>query len=365
MPFPLPSPLDVAEGVRARQETALTALKPGVSPVAIARAVRSPRGMINTITGGYAPAAYETHLHLRWWGDQYFPDTAEREKLERHASIWGLTRRAATRAVGTVTFEGVDGTVVPVGLQLLTPLAALIETIATAAIDDGEAIVAVRAIDAGTEGNAEGGAVLSIVTPLAGLDPQAATVDSEGLVGGAGVEDDASLLDRLLETIREPGHGGADFDYRKWVREAFATAKVTAIRNWVGRGSVGVVVAMGDATAPRAPTTGERNAIAAYLETLRPVTAEVIIVPVVLQPVPLWISVTPDTIPVRNAVEAAFRTFLAREATIGGGIPLSRLSEALSSAGGEYSHDILAPTENIAIAPSQLATPGVITWAAP
>lgn len=377
MPFPLPSPEDLTRQQEAFMELSLRRFAEAkdltVSPEAVSRAVRSPHGMISAIVRSQAQLLYGAHLHLRWWGDQYFPDTAEIENLLRHSGFWGINQRPATKAIGRVTFTGTPGTAIPVDLELRSPIGALYLTTQAAAIPAGGAVIVdVRAVEAGAAGNAAAGAKLALVSPLVGLVEQTAIVDADGVAGGAAEETLDDLLGRLLKRIQEPPHGGADFDYPVWVQNAFAASHVRTLPNWVGLGSVGVCVAMGTKAAPRVPTPAEQEAILDHLGRMntdtpgvRPVTADVVVVPAVLLDVPMTIRLTPDEIAVRQAVTAAAKAFFAREATIGGKLPRSRLSEAISSARGEYAHDLIAPAANVAPTDTQLPVPGAITWAAP
>jgi uncharacterized phage protein gp47/JayE len=365
MPFPLPSPEELAESQAVEMAAALKALRPEVSPLAIDRAVRSEKGLVAAHARTDALGLYGTHLHLRWWGDQYMPDTAELEHLIRHGSIWGVYQREATKAVGYAVFTGTPGIAVPIGLQLRTPGGALVETSEAGVVAGGGSVtLALIASEGGAAANTAGGATLPIVTALAGLDPQAATLDDDGLAGGAAEETSDSLLERLLAVIREPGHGGADFDYPNWVRSAFAASKVKTIANWVGPGSVGVVVAMGTALAPALPSPAEVEAIAAHLEGLRPVTAEVHVVAYLPLVVPFTLAITPDTLANRAAAQAALADHFAREAKIGTVMPLSRISEAVSAANGEYAHRIEIPAAAIEPEPRELPILGAVTWEA-
>lgn len=365
MPFPLPTPDDLVRRLEARMERAIQDVRPDVAPAAISRAVRTPRGMLAILIRTFAMSLYEAHLHLRWWGEQYFPDTAEVAQLERHASIWGIARRPATKAIGRASVTGAAGTGIPAGL-LLQGSGVLYQVTAAATLDAaGTAILDLEATDAGTIGNAAAGLPLSFVTLVPGLDPQTAIVDSEGIAGGAEVESDGSLQTRVVEKIRAPAHGGAAFDYPVWVQNSFAASQVRTLPNHAGAGTVGVVVAMGTAATPRVPTSAELDAMAAYLETVRPATAEVILIPVELLPVPVSLSVEPNEAAVRGAAEAAIAAFFAREAKIGERLYRSRLSEAVSAASGEYRHDISVPAGNVTPTSAQLPVPGAITWSAP
>lgn len=365
MPFPISDPATLTRRMEALMEASVREARPNVDPAAIARAVRSPRGMLAIIIRTFVLALYEVHLHLRWWGQQYFPDTAEVEFLIRHASIWGVVRRPPTAAIGRADVEGVPGTLIPAG-RLLQGAGVTYEVIEAEVIGaNGDASLDLRASETGTIGNTPAGTPLSFLQPIAGLDAQVAVVDEQGLVGGAPIEPTPSLLARLLAEIQEPAHGGAEFDYPRWVANVFPASQSRAYGDWVGRGSVGVVVAMGTRLNPRPPTEAELDAIAAEIEIQRPVTAQRVIVPAELVAVPLRIVPTPNTIAVQQAIEAATRTFFAAEATIGGTLEFSRLSEAVSSAAGEYSHKIYTPAANITVERHQLAVPGAFTWSAP
>ncbi|GLK85678.1 baseplate J/gp47 family protein [Ancylobacter defluvii] len=364
MPFPISDPTTLTRRLETLVETEIRKVRPDVNPAELARAVRSPRGMFGIIIRTFVLGLYEVHLHLKWWGQQYFPDTAEAEYLVRHASIWGIARRPATFAIGKAGVVGVPDTVVPAGRLLqgtgVTYEVTEAETIAI----DGTASLTVRATSAGTIGNAAAGLQLSLLETIPGLTEQLATIDDAGVTGGAEIERDPSLLSRLLERIREPAHGGASFDYPRWVQNQFAASHVKTLPNWVGRGSVGVAIAMGTKANPRAPTETELEAIGTYLDEVRPVTAECAVIPAVIVPRNITLVLDPSTFAVQEAVKTAARTFFAAEAEIGGRLRFSRLSEAVSSAAGEYAHRFISPTADIVSAATELSVPGTITFEA-
>lgn len=366
MPAPLPTPEELTRRAEARLEAALKRIRPNISPAAIARAVRSEKGLLAAIARVHATGLYGTHMHLAWNVQQMMPDTAEAEYLIRHAAIWGVYRRAATKAVGFALFTGVAGTVIPAQLDLRLPSGGLAITTVAGVLDGaGDATIPVVAVEGGVQGNTAPGAVLPIVSVQAGLDPQMAVLDPDGMAGGAEEENDASLLARVLAEIREPAHGGASHDYPRWIQNDFAATKVATVPLWVGPGSVAAVVAMGTALAPRVPIPAELDAMAAHLEVLRPVTAEVYVIPVELLAVPMKMAVVPDSSPVRAAVEGAALAHFAADANIGTRLALSRLSEAISAASGEYRHYITLPPADIVPARQQLPVLGAVTWELP
>ena len=44
-------------------------------------------------------------------------------------------------------------------------------------------------------------------------------VEYPGIAGGADEQSDLLLLQRVLARLRQPPHGGADFDYIRWALE--------------------------------------------------------------------------------------------------------------------------------------------------
>lgn len=364
MPAPFPTERELLERVRSRLEQRLREARPETPAEDIARSLRSDRSMLGVIAKTMAMALHDVHLHIAWNGAQMLPDTAELEYLERHAAPWIGGRRPATRGLGFAVAAGTPGLLVPAGLQAMLPSSALAETTAAVAIGGGgTASLPLRALDAGAAGNAAGGAVLPLVTPLPGLAGQAITLDGDGMKGGADVEDDAALLARIIDRIRRPPGGGNAADYERWVRQGFAVAKLRVVPNWTGSGSVGVVVATGTAALPAAPSPAEIAAIAAHLDTLRPVTAEVHVVAAVPVARALTIGVSPDTAAIRAAVAQAWGLYLAGLG-IGETIHRSRLSEALSAAADEYRHVLPGLAEATAQGATEVATAGAITWVA-
>lgn len=377
MPFPIPTLDELTEQARTDMEAALLRVTEAqgraITAEAAARAVRAPHGMLNHIAVMTGAALWGAHQHHRWNGDQLIADTAEYETLRLHAAAYGIFPRAATRAIGRVLFTGAEGTAVPANLLLRGAGEALYEVTGAVTIGaTGSATATVRALAAGAAGNLPAGYAMALVSPLAGLTNQVAAVDGDGITGGAGEETATSLLDRYIARKREVPQGGAAHDYPAWVANEFAVAAVetVALQGATRDISVGVVIAMDTAEAPRTPTQTEIDAISRHLgringpEGVRPVTADVEVIGAVIQPLPLRIELYPDTSGTRAAVTAAFASFMAREATIGGLLSYSRLSEALSGAPGEYRHILIEPGRDVQPGKTTLLVPGQITWGA-
>ena len=309
--------------------------------------------------GGVAHGLYG---YLDWQSLQIMPDTAELEHLERWSTIWGVPRKAAAKAAVTrgVHFSAANGRIMPAGTQMQRPDGVLYEVQADTVAAGGVVSPSIKAVDAGEAANADAGIALTLTSPVLGIT--ATGVTTAPITGGADVETDASLRNRLLARIRTLPSGGAAQDYVTW---ALSVAGVT--RAWcypceMGRGSVTVRFVM-DATYDNGiPLAADVARVKSYIDSVRPVTADVYVVAPVPVPINCNLRITPDTPRLRVLVAEALWAALRRDATPGGTVIVSRLNEAISQTDGEDDHVLISPAANMQLAVGQIAVPGTITW---
>lgn len=355
MPLPLPQPTEIAGRLAAgyEQEFAAVAGPEGVD-------ARSANATLAILGRVQAMGAFDLYLYLQRLAQELMPDTAT-DDLARHADVWGIARRPAAPASGSLTFTGTNGLLLPSGLALkLGDITVL--TTAGGTVAGGTLTVAATAQTAGVAGNFPTSTALPLVAPIAGLSSQSALVVAPGFSGGVEQEAEEDWRMRILARIRAGVPYGAAGSYAAWAADVPGVAVVAEKPNWLGAGTVGVIVAMGTRLAPVAPSPGELATIQAALDLKRPITVSVTTVSAVITPVSLSIFLSPDTAATRAAVTEAVALFLATEPGIGGTIYRSRLSEAISSAAGEYSHRLDVPAADVVLGASALAVPGTISW---
>jgi uncharacterized phage protein gp47/JayE len=377
MTWSIPSARTILARIASVAETGLLSIRPEAPSTAISRAVRSTKGVFAQVFGAVAPELSEVHDHIAWWARQYMPDSADDEAMIlRHASIWGIEQREATTAVGTVLISGTAGTMLASGIDLTASNGVAYVTTQGGTIDvSGTLTVAAIATSAGSNSNLEAGIKLSITE----ANPDIASVKvATAFSGGANAETPQAMQIRTLERIREPPKGGAASDYKAWVGKIADVYTVSVVEDWIGRGSLGVVIVMKDENGnPRVASAAELEAIGAYLGAqgsqtgVRPVTARVIPVAGALVAVPISVRLRPDTDTTRAAVTQAFSRFIAtigddnddtNASPIGAVIEPSRISEAISAADGEYGHDLTVPAARYTLASNQCPVAGTITW---
>ncbi len=318
------------------------------------------RSLLGILGRSEAGAAHQLYGYIDWVARQAIPDTAEAEWLERWAAIWGIVRQPADFTSGSVTFTGADGSTIPDGTIVQRQDGLQYATQGDATIAAGTAAVPVLAVTAGAISNTAAGVKLVLLSPVSGVQSQA-TVAAGGLVGGDDVESDERLLARLLQRIQNPPQGGSAADYVLWSLEVPGVTRVWVSPLEMGAGTV-TVRFVRDNDTPIIPDAGEVAEVQAYIDEVRPVTAEVFVVAPVAVALNMAIKIAPNTPAVQAAVLAELKDLLTRDAVPGGTILISRLREAVSIAAGESNNQITSPTADVTHATGQMAVLGTVTF---
>lgn len=219
-----------------------------------------------------ASVLWGIYQYQTWTSRQVFPDSADSEELEHHASIRGLSRKPASKASGIVTLTGTNGIVVSAGLSLETVDGVLLETTTGGTITLGELNVTVQAVEGGVSGNIPNGTAITVQDPPAGVD--SAAVSATAFTGGADKESDADLLSRLLDIIRQPPAGGNKGDYKNWALEVDGVDDVVVYPTRRGLGTVDIVALTAGEGAERVPDQTLLDSVEAHINEVRPVTVK-------------------------------------------------------------------------------------------
>lgn len=296
-----------------------------------------------------------------WMARQILPDTADSDVLDRWASIWlEVPRKPAAAATGLVTLTVQAGAVVPVGTQVRALDGQVYQVTADPTGSAPTLVAAVQAVSVGAAGNRAAGQVMSLVSPILGVQ---STVTAGAMSGGADVEQDDDLRARLLSAIRSPAQGGSAADYVAWALEVPGVTRAWCFPGELGPRSVVLRFVRDNDAGAIVPDAGEVAAVQAHIDAVRPVTDQLTVVAPTLVPVAMSISgLSPNTAAVQAAVQAELADLFAREATPGGGILLSHIRAAISAASGENDYTLTSPTVNLTATAGQMLTLGGITW---
>lgn len=349
MPFQRPTLTEIVERTSADLATRM-----GLGPLL-------PRGPLSVIGRVLAGASHLLHGHLDWISRQVLPDTAEDAELERHASIYGITRKPAAVAIGTANFRGNAGVVVPDGTRLRRADGVEFVTVGDHTIAGGSAVIDVAASVGGLEGNSPGGTQLTVVLPISGL-ASPGSVTSRGISGGTDEESDEDLRARLLARIKQPPAGGNAADYVAWATEVNGVTRAWSYPESMGVGTVGVSFVTDDDPGGAIPNSTKVAEVLAYIQARRPVTARVFVFAPIPLDLDLEVQLSPDTNELRAAVEESVRDLILREAEPGGVVLLSHLREAITSTPGVVDNVLVTPAADVEAGPGELVELGTITW---
>lgn len=322
-----------------------------------------PRGMLAAHAAVVAGQAHMLHGHLVYLTRQVVPDTADSAHLERFASRYGIFRKAASKAKGTTRFTGTESTAIPAATRVRRTDASEYETDAAATIVGGLADVAITARIGGETTDAAAGTLLTLVSPIAGIDGST-TVQAPGLSGGSDAETDKALLARLLARIQSAPQGGALADYVTWALAASTeVTRAWSIALHLGDGTVGVTFAVDNDVGGPVPDAAQLATVAAYIAPRRPATADVTVFAFGEKKIDPTIVLVPDTTPVRAAVQTNLEDMLKAAAAPGKTITVGQIREAISTAPGETSHALTLPVADVTALAGEIVTLGTITWA--
>lgn len=264
------------------------------------------------------------HLTLRyidWLARQFLPDTAETEWLDRHGDIWLVNsddstgRKSATTAVGTGTMTGTLDTLVANGTAMQSSLGVLYETTEQITLGALPTSVAIRAVDAGTQGNMIAGDTLELTGTIVGVD-SSVTVVSMGY--GVDAENDEDLRGRVLTRIRQPPMGGDSSDYEIWAEAVPGVTRAWIAPLEMGMGTISIRIMMDDLRADVGgfPTVDDIATVTTYIDKMRPVAIKDrwILSPI---PEPIDCMITElktDTVAIRTAINASIKQMLREKA---------------------------------------------------
>jgi len=306
-------------------------------------------------------AAFGLYGYLDWIADQILPDTADDTTLERIAALrLHQPRKAAQAASGSVSFTAAAGAVLDAGTLLQTSDGRSYTVTVGGTTSGGTNIAPIQALDAGSLGNGDAGLTLFPVQPVQGIG-NTFTVLDPGLSGGVAAESIESLRARVISSYRIIPNGGSAADYETWALECPGITRAWCRGSYLGPGTVGLFVMRDDDPVPL-PDDGQLALVQAYIDPLRPVTAELHVLAPVLVPVIYTLRLIPDTTAIRAAVEAELQDLHDREAGLGETLLLTHIAESISSASGEQDHLLVSPSADVPAATNQLLTFGGCVW---
>lgn len=298
----------------------------------------------------YAVAAqlYALYVQADWVGRQCFPQTAQGDYLDKHAQLRGLERRAATAAVGVLSFETDHppeaDLSIPEGTVCMTAAQVRFETTEAGVLKAGQTSAQVRAM---------------AVAPVG----VSRCTNPEAFSGGLDAEGDESLRERVLETFRRMPNGANAAFYQQEALSFPEVAAATVVARPRGVGTVDVFLA----TAAGLPDSGLLEQVAAHLEERREIAVDVQVKAPEVRTVDVSVQVAArpgaDFNTVRQAVESAVRGWFDGR-LLGQSVLRAQLGALIFGVEGVENYALTAPAADVAAAVDELPQLGTLTVAA-
>lgn len=282
--------------------------------------------------------------------------------LDEFASLYGLKRTPGAKAAVWLTFTGKNGAVIPEGTQVLSGSDLRFSTTQSGTIADGKVVVPAQAEELGDQYNLGPDTITRMVVTIPGVD----RVTNDQAVGGADLESDDSLYQRLHVLVSEPVASGNINHYKAWARSVPGVGHAAVLPLWAGNGTVKVLVASPD----KQPVDGSIvEAARVKIQAERPIGANVTVGSVSALAINVAATVTltagTDEQTVQSGLETALlEAFSALEV---GSAPMIRRSQVLVhllSQPGVVDFSVLTINggqDNIQLTSEQVPTLGTVT----
>lgn len=305
---------------------------------------------------------YET---LEWLAKQILPSTAtDIDYLKAFGTAVNVEQKLAAKSTGVVRFTGTNTTVVPSGTEFVREDGAVYVTTASGTISGGQVDVAATADLAGAAYNIDSGVGLALVEAIVGVDSDVAYVS--GWDTGTDDETLEPLRDRVLARTRNTPHGGTKADYELWAREVAGVFRAWCVPLARGAGTVNVYFLHDNGDGPvKVPTTEQVDAVQAYIDTKRPVTADVLVAAPTEVEVDVEIDgLTPDTPETQAAIEAELDAMFLAAALTATTVTIhpSSFNIAIAQAEDVEGFDLNVPAAAVSASLGEVLVPGTVTF---
>lgn len=313
----------------------------------------------------YAAAAQLQALDIQtWWVlDQCFPQTAQGTYLDGHALMRGITRRAATKAAGTLRFSVASPSAVELtiaaGTACMTEGEVRFQTTADGVLPAGELSVDVpaEAVESGAVGNVPPGSVTILTACPVGIT---GCTNPAAFSGGSDQEDDESLRQRVLESYLRLPNGANAAWYEQTAMSHEGVAAAQAVGRARGVGTVDVYIAA-EAGLPGAALLEE---VQADLQEKREIAVDVD----VLSPEAESVNVTVQVAAAENSTFETVKSQVEQAVTnlftgrlLGKPLLLAQLGSVIYAVEGVKNYHLTAPTADIAGGEGVLPMLGTLT----
>lgn len=186
--------------------------------------------------------AEEVYKELEFWEKQTFIDTAtEDEYVEKHALMFGVTRRLGTKATGTVKVIGKANSIIEENTVFLNRDGIKYKSLRKEYLNTtGVAEIEIECLSEGKIGNVAIGEITTFEIQNSNIY---SVINEKEIINGYDKEPNSVLVARAKEKATRPAHSGNIYDYEQWAKQVDGVGKVLVKPLWNGNGTVKVLIA--------------------------------------------------------------------------------------------------------------------------
>ena len=158
--------------------------------------------------------------------------------LDNHGQGKGVPRNGAVSSIGTISINGVQGTLIPIDTLFATASTGGIASIEFQTTDSNVVIpstgtiqVDVQAVIAGTNSNVQANTVIMQIASIIGIT---SVTNASATLGGLDAESDDVYRQRILTTAAKKPGSGSKYDYMAWASSVTGVGSVQVIPEWNG-----------------------------------------------------------------------------------------------------------------------------------
>lgn len=302
-------------------------------------------------------------IQTNWVLEQSFPQTAQGEYLDHHATMRGLQREQAKKAAGTIRFlaqtEQSGDVTIPAGTVCMTEAETRFRTVEDAVLPAGSGYVDVEAeaMEGGSNGNAVAGAIRYLTAC-----PMAITgcTNLEAFAGGMDAETDSDLRGRVLESYQRLPNGANAAWYEQTAENMEGVAAAKAVGRARGTGTVDVYIT-GEEGLPSEELLAQ---VQAELQQQREIAVDVTVAAPETTEVAVDVALAVKENNSFAEVQAAARqtiTAFFNGRLLGKGVKLAELGDLVYHLDGVENYRFSAPAQDLAGTDTVLPVLGTLT----
>ena len=194
------------------------------------------------IAATFGITAEEVYKELEFWEKQTFIDTAtEDEYIDKHALMFGVTRRSGTKAKGTVKVTGKTNSIIEENTIFLNRDGIKYKSLRREYLSPtGIAEIEIECLSEGKIGNVAIGEITTFEIQNSNIY---SVINEKEIINGYDKEPNSVLVARAKEKATRPAHSGNIYDYEQWAKQVDGVGKVLVKPLWNGNGTVKVLIA--------------------------------------------------------------------------------------------------------------------------